>query len=169
MRTEDKKRFSDLMLGMADNFRDTISKEGMSMRWELLKEFSIEQVESACLKIIKIRKFTKMPPMAEFLEAINPPKQIGFSAHTEADKILQHLRMFGSIKSPELNDPITKHLMTKRWPYTAWARTVLESELKWWHKEFVNAYENYSNSDMPLQIDFPEGLKEITSGMFDDV
>ena len=36
MTKNDKTRFVQIMLGMADNFRDSITKEGMSMRFDLL-------------------------------------------------------------------------------------------------------------------------------------
>jgi hypothetical protein len=42
----------------------------MKLRFELLKQYTIEQVEQAGLQIMKSRKFTKMPPVAEFIDAI---------------------------------------------------------------------------------------------------
>lgn len=70
MNKKDLPRFTQIMMGMADNFRDTITKEGMSMRFDMLKGFSIEQVERAAMQILRQRKYTKMPPIAEFFEAI---------------------------------------------------------------------------------------------------
>jgi len=56
METKDKARFIQIMLGMADNFRDNITKEGMTMRFDILKDYNINQIESAAKQIMFTRK-----------------------------------------------------------------------------------------------------------------
>ena len=154
MNKTDEKRFVQIMLGMADNFRDNITKEGMIMRFDMLKDYNINQVESAAKQIMFSRKYTKMPPIAEFIEALgaNKPK-IEDQSLVIANEIISHNRTHGSRTFPPNLDEIAKHLMTKRWPYCNWASTVLESELKWWTKEFCEAYRAYSATDLPIQIE----------------
>lgn len=168
MERKDKQRFVQIMLGMADNFRDAITKEGMNMRWDMLNEFSIEQIEAAAKKIIRIRKYTKMPPVAEFFEAIqgNQETKIEDKALIIAHKIIANIGQKGCKHFPDLqDDPIAKHLMTTRWPYYSWATYVLESELKWWTREFCEAYRAYSDTGVPLQIEAPESIKKLTEGI----
>lgn len=135
------------MLGMADNFRDTITLEGMRMRFSMLRDFSIEQIERAACDIMARRKYTKMPPIAEFIEALGAavPKTESV-ALTEANAIIDHLHRNGAAVPPEIEDPIARHLMKARWPYPRWASTVAESELKWWVKEFCEAYAAFSET-----------------------
>ena len=162
------------MAGMADNFRDSISTEGLQMRFEMLKDFTIEQVEVAAKHIMATRKFTKMPPIAEFLEALGyTPPSIEDQAVAAADEIIAHLNEYGSSVTPDLgDDPIAERLMTKRWPYTRWAKTILEGDIKWWRKDFIQAYRAADSKENFLQIEdspYREGLKLITGNLFEDV
>lgn len=65
-------------------------------------------------------------------------------AEIEAGKVLDHLHRYGKGGIPEFGDPITRHLMTTRWRYGSWAAYVIESDLKWWHKDFVRAYQAHT-------------------------
>jgi len=159
MNTQDEPKFAQIMLGMADNFRDTITKEGMSMRFDILNEFSIDQVEAAARKIMATRKYTKMPPVAEFIEAINgnQANQVEDRAEIQATYVISCIGQ----KHPVFNDPVTAHLMLKRWNWSTWAPAVLESELKWWAKEFKEAYRAFSGSETPLQIEAAPEIKKL--------
>ncbi len=61
-------------------------------------------------------------------------------AEIEAGKILDHLHRYGATRSPRMEDQITRHLMTHRWSYRAWAAMVQKSDLQWWRRDFVRAY-----------------------------
>lgn len=147
MTENDEKKFVQIMLGMADNFRDSVTKEGMAMRFDMLKEYTIQQIESAAKQIIYTRKYTKMPTIADFIDAlnINTPKPED-KALIFANEIIAHSRTQGSNIFPPGLDKVAKHLMTRRWPYAEWSSTVLTSGLTWWVKEFREAYKVYSET-----------------------
>lgn len=161
----DKKRFTEIMLGVADNFRDSITKPGMSMRFNSLKRFSIEQIEQAALKIIEVRKYTKMPPIAEFVEAIQGKKpDIKNIANIQAMLVIDRLHSFGAGGSSIFGDPITSFLMKRRWPYNSWASEILGKDIIWWVKDFIEAYQSYQAVEMPEQI-----IDESVSGKIEDL
>ena len=81
-------------------------------------------------------------------------------ALVEANNILTHLRYNGATRTPDMQDPITKDLMTNRWPYRAWASRVIESELKWWVKEFCDAYRSFTRVTGNAMLDHA-GLKAL--------
>ena len=170
MKESDKSRFAQIMLGMADNFRDTVTKEGMALRFDVLKEFSIQQVEAAARKILLTRKYTKMPPVAEFIEAIQgQAPAVEDKALVMANEIVSHLKRFGSGVSPTLDhDPTAKRLMATRWPYRQWASSVLDSELKWWIKEFCAAYRAEAIVER-IEIEGPAAMKQIAGSLFEKV
>jgi hypothetical protein len=167
MDQSDKIRFAKIMAGMADNFRDTITKDGMRMRFEMLSTFTIEEVEAAAKHIMATRKYTKMPPIAEFLEAMNGrAPAIEDQALTQANYIVAHLKEFGAGKFPPDLDKTAKHLMTKRWPYYNWGAMVIESELKWWVKEFCEAYRAHASCNtVGGLIGAPEQLRLLADGI----
>lgn len=161
MNKQDKSKFVQIMLGMADNFRDTITEEGMKMRFDMLSEFSIGQVEQAARKIMFTRKYTKMPPVAEFVEAIqgNNQQQIEDRAEVQATYVISCIGQ----DYPVFSDPVTSHLMSRRWRWNTWAPAVLESELKWWAKEFKDAYRAFSGSETTLQIEAAPEIKKLVA------
>ena len=48
---EEKTQFSKIMYGLAGNFGGEMSKHDLALRFEVLKEYSIDQIKQACLKI----------------------------------------------------------------------------------------------------------------------
>jgi len=185
MKPTDEKRFVQIMLGVADNARDTITPEGMAFRFSALKQFSIEQIEAAALKIVYARKYTKMPPVAEFVEAINGNvsdhiedaaevqvslvlklmKEHPYFIDVQAIDVMTDKMVIKTIKNtpPVFEDPITQNLMTNRWPFNSWRENILVDEIKWWTKEFKEAYKSFSRESMnPIgQIEACDGIKKL--------
>jgi hypothetical protein len=140
MNSVDGERFRNLMLGMADNFRDSISREGMRLRWEMLKQYTIEQVEQAGLQIMKSRKFTKMPPVAEFIDAIEGERvPIELQAEQQWNEIISQIRSVGSYGTPVFRDPATKALIGRRFSWQNLCQST-ENDLRFFRKEFIAAY-----------------------------
>lgn len=161
----DQIKFAKIIIGLAANFGVKIP-EGLIELWKNAFQedgISFEQINHAAGKIIRTKKnsYGRMPTYAEFLEIIH-----GGSAESKAqiiaDEIIGHLRFFGANKPLVITDPVAKHLMSTRWPYQQWATTVLESDLKWWVKEFCEAYNAYSAIRVPTQIAaIPESVKKL--------
>lgn len=158
-----KEQFSKIMVAMAGNFGATIQPATLDVWFQMAKGdgFTYEQVARAAAHIMRTKTngYGRMPTYAEIVQAIQgePPK-IEHKALAEAIRIIGHLRYNGATTWPDLSqDPVTERLMTTRWPYKTWAAQVLESELKWWAKEFVEAYQaeqaidRQSNPQIPHQ------------------
>jgi len=162
MENKDAKEFSDIMLAIANNYPGTkFTSAGLKMRFEAMKEFSIDQISKAAVKIISIHKYNTMPTTADIIEAIGGRISVTDRAEIEAGKVLDHLRKYGKGVIPEFNDPITKHLMSTRWRYCSWAAYVIESDLKWWFRDFVRAYKVHAaGAGLDCLSDLP-GLKQL--------
>jgi hypothetical protein len=141
MEKKDAKEFSDIMLAIADNYPGaTFSSAGLKLRFEALKEFTIDQISEAAVKLISTHKYKHMPTTADIIDAIGGRISVSDRAEIEANKILDHLRRHGKSVIPEFKDPITKYLMNSRWRYYSWAARVAEDDLKWWFRDFVRVY-----------------------------
>jgi len=130
------------MLGMADNFRDEISKAGMAMRFNMLSEFALEDVEAAVKKILRYRKFAKMPPVADFIEAL------------EGDKKTEALNAWGDVitalkQGKEVEHPKTREAVRRIGGWTCLTRRSYD-ELQWDEKRFVEHYEACDERNFPL-------------------
>ena len=141
MTTDDKKKFAQIMYGLADNFRDNISKEGLKFRFDALKKYSIEDIEHASLELVKTRQFTKFPTIAEFVNILdgNMNEIQEFKAEEQAIKVLYAVKKYGSYQCPKFLDQITAQVISKRfgWGYLC---GMDESKKSFFIKEFKSAY-----------------------------
>lgn len=173
MDKNDKERFSEIMLGLAENFGGSVSPEGMRSRFAAMAEYSVEQVARAGAWLIKNREqtFPPMPTVKEVIDTIQAqesPRITGQSrAQVQVDVVLDKLRHQGRNAPVDFQDPITFGLMTARWPYNSWAATVTEAQLTWWRKEFVQAYQAHTEQKRAEQIALPanDRLKSLASGV----
>ncbi len=158
MNQGDKQKFAEIMYGVADNFGGQISKEGLQMRFSVMADLSIQQIANAATFLIKHRKkdFPSVPTVKEFLDAVLVPEISPVSrAEIQADKVLAKLKYHGRAGKADFDDPITQDLMTVRWPYRSWACFVLEKDLVWWRKEFIAAYQAYSENRAVIELKRP--------------
>jgi len=164
---KDGKKFREYMTGMGELFNKGSSETMSNFYWTALKPFKDNECEKAFNMAIASCKF--FPKPAELIEFIVGNKkqleqQKQDKATIEADKILSHLKTYGGSKYPEITDPVTKHLMNHRWNYKTWATQILESEIVWWKKEFINSYNSFSATEK--LIENPEGrILKIVDGV----
>jgi len=156
--------FKEFMAGAGEIFDKQVTPILSKMYWKSLEPFTDEQCRKAFNLAIERCKF--FPKPAELIELIRgSSKQIEQEKDDKAliiaNEIMEQARRYSPGHPLKLNDPIAQHLMTSRWPYHNWATTVLESELKWWVKEFCEAYNAYSATGVPMQLEVSERLKSL--------
>jgi hypothetical protein len=166
MNSNDKQRFALLMYGMADNFRDTLTEAGLKFRFQALSGYSYKQLEHAAIHIIRTRKFTKMPTIADFIEAIDGSGDD--IAETQAHHVLCQVRELGAYQTPTFDDPVTRELASRRWTWGTLC-SMLERDHQWFVKEFVQAYRAYERLEIVPQLEGPTTFKQLAGGMFEDV
>lgn len=140
--------FAKIIIGLAANFGVKIQDGLIEFWYDAFKEdgINIEQIRYAAGKILRKPKnrYGHLPTYDEFIEIIQGGSNED-RAIIIANEIIVHTKTYGSKVFPNINDDkIAKHLMTKRWPYHEWAASILESELKWWVKEFCEVYRSYA-------------------------
>jgi hypothetical protein len=160
MNKEEREELSEILFGLAGNFGDSIDGPTAKLWARGFKSegITIDQIRQAAMVILKTRKISKMPTLAEFLEHIQGSADS--KAHAQADLVINTLRRQGAYSKPsEFADPITNHLMQARWPWKAWGSSLQEDEVKWWRRDFVEAYKdlvrNPANLNGVMQIQGP--------------
>jgi hypothetical protein len=166
----DMEKFRAIIKALAFNAGiNSVDQATLRFYAEALKEFDIEQVDKAAKIVLREWEYPRIPPVATLIKAIE--KSAGAisdnsKAEIECDKIISHLKYYGAGTSPAMDDPITAHLMNRRWPYATWAKSILESEIVWWRKEFLEAYAAYNESDNIPQIGEPwPDIKKLIGGI----
>jgi hypothetical protein len=160
MNKEEREELSEILFGLAGNFGDSIDGPTAKLWARGFKSegITIDQIRQAAMVILKTRKISKMPTFGEFLEHIQGSADS--KAHAQADLVINTLRRQGAYSKPsEFADPITNHLMKVRWPWKAWGSSLQEDEVKWWRRDFVEAYKdlarNPANLNRAMQIQGP--------------
>ena len=166
MKVSDKNKFASAFQTMCEIFDKKNTKIMVAGYFTALEPFPIIKVEAAISQAIKTCRF--FPKPVELIDLIpnGKPPRLESRAEIEADKIICHFRRYGSSREPKHSDPVTEHLMTKRWPYANWSREVLESALVWWKKDFITAYLAYCDADKFGRIECTSGaVLELIDGI----
>ena len=134
----DLKQFAFIMYGLADNFSAKITPEGIDFRFEALKNFEIDQVKAAAVRLVKSRKFLKMPTVAEFIEAIEGTPDD--RAESEAMKVIDNIRLIGRYSQPRFEDPVTARVVGRM----GWNNlcSLPEDQQKWFVRDFMEFYKS---------------------------
>ena len=172
MTQADFKQFSALIQGVAECYGQTLSAQGVMLRFALLEQFEYVEVHKAALSIMATRKYTTMPTPADFLEHINGGSAED-KAEVEAGKVQDAIGRHGGYASVVFDNAVTQAVIVQA--YGGWAKLcqecgVEESEY-WFRKNFAKTWAAYSRQGVKHSGYLP-GLFEISNrsnGYFDAV
>ena len=145
MTQADFDRFDALLQGVAECYGQTLSAQGIALRFKLLEAFSLQEVEKAVLSIMASRKYTSMPVPADFLEHISGGSAED-KAEVEAGKVLAAIGKHGAYASVVFDDAVTQAVIVQAyggWPKLCADCGVEESE-HWFRKNFAKTWAAYS-------------------------
>ena len=163
MTQADFKQFSSLIQGVAECYGQSLSAQGIVLRFKLLERFDYAEVEKAALSIMATRKYTSMPTPADFLEHISGGSAED-KAEVEAGKVLAAIGKHGAYSSVVFDDPTTQAVIVQAyggWPKLCADCGVEESE-NWFRKNFAKAWAAYSRQGVKLTGHLP-GIIEVTN------
>lgn len=167
------KDFSVIMWGLAEEFGGTISKNSMRLKFEALKEYTLEDLRGAATRLMKYRQksFPAVPTVAEIVDIIESKNTVSLSSRAEiqADLVLRHVANFNPYaEQVDFEDEITKALMSHRWSLKSLSENSLEKDNVWFRKEFIKAYNAYSEAEGKghlLEINAPDELKQLANNV----
>ena len=163
MTQTDFERFNALIQGVAECYGQTLSAQGIALRFKLLEQFGFAEVQEAALSIMATRKYTSMPTPADFLEHIGGGSAED-KAEVEAGKVLDAIGRHGAYSSVVFDDAVTQAVIVQA--YGGWVKLcqtcgVEESE-NWFRKNFAKTWAAYSRQGVKQSGHLP-GLFEITN------
>lgn len=153
MTQADFKPFSVLIQGVAECYGQSLSAQGIALRFKVLEHCDFSEVQKAALSIMATRKYTSMPTPADFLEHISGGSAED-KAEVEAGKVLAAIGKHGSYTSVVFDD------------HGGWSKLcadcgVEESE-NWFRKNFAKVWAAYSRQGVKLTGHLP-GTFEISN------
>lgn len=155
--------FSTLIQGVAECYGQSLSDQGIALRFKLLERFDYAEVEKAALSIMATRKYTSMPTPADFLEHIGGGAAED-KAEVEAGKVLAAISKHGAYNSVVFDDAMTQAVIVQAyggWPKLCADCGVEESE-HWFRKNFAKTWAAYSRQGVKQSGHLP-GIIEISN------
>ncbi|GHV53982.1 hypothetical protein FACS1894206_05800 [Deltaproteobacteria bacterium] len=172
MTKHDFDRFSGVMLGLAENYGQSLSPQGIAIRFKALEGYEIDEVDKAAMSLILTRKYTTMPTVADFLEHITGGSAED-KAEVEAGKVLTAIQIHGGYDSVVFDDSVTQAVIVRA--YGGWAQLCddcgRDEPVKWFRKEFAKTWAAYARQGVK-QTGYLPGIIEISNranGYFDDI
>lgn len=165
---ETKRKFAEIMQGLAENFGGELSRPGLKMRFELLKPYPIEAVEQMALRLLATRKFTRMPTVAEMLDFLGDGS-VEDRAEIEAAKVLKAIGDVGGYQSVVFDDPVTMAVI--HGSYGGWrllCAETSEADTRWFRQQFAKTYGAYARRDVKVFGHLPGQLEIDEAGRAGD-
>lgn len=141
MQDNDKKDFAAVMTGLAENYGQTLTPQGIALRFEALKQFKISEIRAAALAIMAGRKYTNMPTVADFLEYLGGGAAEDI-AEVEAGKVIRAMSEHGAYRSVVFDNPVTQAVINDVWG--GWPKVCEMCPDKWLRHEFVKVFAAYA-------------------------
>lgn len=164
MKESDFEAFSAIMVGLAENYGQSLSPAGMVLRFKALSAHSIKEVEAAALSIIMCRKYTSMPTIADFLEH-TAGGSVEDKGEAEAGKVLAAISKIGAYQSVVFDDAVTQAVIVLA--YGGWIQLCqtcgVEEPEKWFRKDFARIWSAYQRMGI-RQTGHLAGVFEIENG-----
>ena len=163
MTQADFDRFTQLIQGVAECYGQSLSAQGVMLRFKLLALFDYAEVEKAALSIMATRKYTTMPTPADFLEHIGGGSAED-KAEVEAGRVLAAIGTYGAYASVVFDDAVTQAVIVQA--YGGWPKLCadcgMEESENWFRKNFAKTWMAYSRQGVK-QFGHLPGVFEITN------
>lgn len=161
----DKKRFAKAMIGLAEDCSAQISKAGLSMRFEALKQYTIEQIEQAIINVMKSNIYTKMPTTGTIINAIEGTPED--RSESQLVEIRKEISRIGSYGTPKFSDIITSELVSFRFGWNHIC-SMSNKEFEHFSRDFKSAYLSHGKTldSKAIQLKSSD-LKKLISGIGD--
>jgi hypothetical protein len=137
-----KKEFAEMMIGLGEIYDKKISTALISIYWDALKEYSLDDVKKAVNNIVSTHKYSTLPKPAHFIEFINPPVEAEMKAELMTEEFYERFAESG-YHSFEWQDPVLAMTVEH---YGGWHSVLKEyprdnaESAKFWMKDFKKAY-----------------------------
>lgn len=147
----DKNKFTVLMTGLSEMFNKPLSDFLMDMYYDILKDYSYEQVGRAVKSCLKNYKYATLPKPADILEYIEGSSEDkSLIAWLKAKEAVEK---GGYVATIEFDDPIISHCLHSLGGWQ-WFCDVHKNELPFVEKRFRELYNMYRKRDItkPMKL-----------------
>jgi len=152
MNQHDEPQFATIMMAVAQNYSAQVSAPTIGFMFQALSQYPVAHIEAAALQIARTRKYTTMPTVADFVEAIEG--SVEDKAMTQALCVWDSIGKVGVYGSPNYQDPLTAQIVSEMgWKAICATK---EDQRDWFLRNFAGAYKAHRRVDSAKAIAAPE-------------
>lgn len=164
MNQNDKDRFLKAFTYLCEVFSKKHSKILLGAYFKSMSKFSIEKVETAIEGAITNAKY--FPKPAELIEMIiGGSEKLEDIAETQALKVIEATKKYGSYQSVKFADEITERIVSKQFGWSALC-AMQEKNFSFFIRDFKSAYLSLGRcGGNQLMIDAPDKILKLTENI----
>lgn len=151
MQQQDYEQFAVMMLGIAENYGQSVTPEGIALRFRMLAPYPIDEVQRAATSILRSRRYTSMPTVADFMEYLGGGS-IEDRAMIEAGKVLRAIEQHGGYNSVVFDEPTTQAVI--QYAFGGWVKLCADCGTdepeKWFRHHFAKYWAAYKRQGLRL-------------------
>ena len=161
MNQNDKDRFLKAFTYLCEVFGKEYNKIVLGAYFNSMSKFTIDEVEKAISNSISCSKF--FPKPVELIEMITGgPKGIEDKAETQALKVIEAVKRYGSYQTVKFADETTQRIVSKQFGWGALC-AMKEKNYSFFIKDFKSAYLSTERCEgNKLMIDAPDDVLKLT-------
>ena len=140
-----KERFAEIMSGLAEMYKQTLSEFMLDMYYDLLQNYDYPQVERAIKKVMANYKYSTMPKPADILEYLEGTRDDkALIAWLQAKEAVSKGGYYASII---FKDPIIAHVLNELGGWQEFCCAEI-SELPFIEKRFMEMYRVFAKREV---------------------
>jgi len=161
MGQDNEPQFASVMIAVAQNYSAQVTSTTIGFMSRALAQYTVHQIEAAAYHIVRTRKYTTMPTIADFVDAIEGT--IEDKAMTQALIVWDSIRRVGVYGTPRYGDPVTAQIVAKMgWKSIC---ATMEAQRDWFLRNFVGMYRAHRRVEEVKAIAGSDQVKGLIGGM----
>lgn len=140
----DRTRFGLAVTLLAENFSANVSPALVALWFRELSPHALEDVLCAFRGVVRQRRYTKMPTLADVLDQLGG--NVEDRAQIAAARVLEAVRHHGAYRSVAFDDPVIHAVIVQ--VYGGWVRLCAmdDDQARFFGPQFARAYVSYARS-----------------------
>lgn len=142
MNKNDRAILAEMLFGIAEVYTARLTEVGVKMYLSALDNYNIADIKSALNKVLKTKKYNKMPTIGEIVEYIEGTEDD--IAEAEAAKAIKSVQHYGCYYSMVFDDPVTQAVIDSFGGWIDFANQMTLDNQKYVRMEFIKKYKAFN-------------------------
>ena len=170
MNSNDKQKFAEMMFGLGSVYEKEISKAQVSLYFNALADYAVEQVSAGISKHVRDPEAGKwMPKPADLIAQMDGKTKadktdLEAQAEMQWGRVMEAVKKTGRYRTPKFKDPATTAAISRMGGWLAMC-DISDKSMPWKAKEFIKTYTDVIGAGKAaLEVKPLAGLEDMQTG-----